>query len=68
MRSSSSDLANSRVRASTLEQAHVLDRDRCLVGERGDELDLLIGERPHLVTRHMRDTPIGVPSRNSRRR
>ena len=34
-----------------LEQPHVLDRDRRLVGEGRDQLDLLVGERPHLVTR-----------------
>ena len=33
-----------------LEQPHVLDRDRRLVGERRDQLDLLVGERPHLRT------------------
>ena len=32
-----------------VEQPHVLDRDRRLVGKRGDQLDLLLGERPHLV-------------------
>ncbi len=28
-----------------VEQTHVLDRDHRLVGEGGDQLDLLIGER-----------------------
>ena len=31
-----------------VEQPHVLDRDHRLVGESGDQLDLLIGERAHL--------------------
>ena len=43
-----------------LEQPHVLDRDHCLVGEGLDELDLLVGEWPHLPCgRGM--TPIGLP-------
>ena len=29
-----------------LEQANVLDRDRCLVGKRGHKFDLLLGKRP----------------------
>ena len=40
-----SDLVSSRVRSrSALEQPHVLDGDHCLVGEGGDQLDLLFGE------------------------
>ena len=31
-----------------VEQPHVLDRDHRLVGEGRDQLDLLVGERPHL--------------------
>ena len=34
-----------------VEQPHVLDRDRRLVGEGRDQLDLLVGERPHLGAR-----------------
>ena len=30
-----------------VEQAHVLDGDHRLVGEGGDQLDLLVGEGPH---------------------
>ena len=30
-----------------VEQPHVLDRNHRLVGEGGDQLDLLVGERPH---------------------
>ena len=33
-----------------VEQAHVLDRDHRLVGEGLDQLDLLVGERPHGFT------------------
>ena len=36
-----------RARLHLVEQPHVLDRDHRLVGEGGDQLDLLIGERPH---------------------
>ena len=32
-------------RLDLVEQPHVLDRDHRLVGEGGDELDLLVGER-----------------------
>ena len=35
-------------RLELVEEAHVLDRDHCLVGEGLDELDLLRCERPHL--------------------
>ena len=34
-----------------VEQPHVLDRDHRLVGEGRDQLDLLVGERPHLGAR-----------------
>ena len=34
-----------------VEQSHVLDRDRGLVGEGRYKLDLLVGERPHLQAR-----------------
>ena len=43
-----------------VEQAHVLDRDHRLVGEGGDQLDLLVGERPDLSARQMINTPIGT--------
>src|SRR5262245_35841176 len=33
-----------------IEQPHVLDRDRGLVGKRGDQLDLLVGERSNIPT------------------
>ncbi len=47
--SSSTDRVSSRVRASQfLEQPHVLDGDDRLVGEGGHQLDLLVGEGPHL--------------------
>ena len=35
-----------RARLHLVEQPHVLDRDHRLVGERGDEFDLLVGEGP----------------------
>ena len=34
-----------------VEQPHVLDRDHRLVGEGRDQLDLLVGERPHVGAR-----------------
>ena len=37
-----------RARLHLVEQPHVLDRDHRLVGEGGDQLDLLVGERPDL--------------------
>src|SRR5262249_19931582 len=40
------DLA--RARLHLVEQPHVLDRDHRLVGEGGGQLDLLVGEWPHL--------------------
>ena len=33
-----------------LEQPHILDGDHRLVGEDGEQLDLLLGERPHFKT------------------
>ena len=39
-----------RARLHLVEQAHVLDRDHRLVGEGLDQLDLLVGERPHGFT------------------
>ena len=39
-------------RLQLLEEAHVLDRDDRLRGERLEELDLLVGEGPHLVAAH----------------
>ena len=47
-----------------VEQPHVLDRDHRLVGEGGDQLDLLVGERPDLSRAHHASTPIGRPSRS----
>ena len=48
VRKSSSDPLSSRgARLHLVEQPHVLDRDHRLVGEGGDQLDLLVGERPH---------------------
>ena len=38
-----------------VEQPHVLDRDHRLVGEGRDQLDLLVGERPHLGARQRQD-------------
>src|SRR5262249_33099471 len=34
------------------EQPHVLNRDCCLVGQRCDQLDLLVGEWPHVRAQH----------------
>ena len=50
--------------AQLVEQPRILDRDHGLVGEGLDQLDLLVGERPHLRARQMTMTPIGSPSRN----
>ena len=45
-----SDSVRSSVRCLQLvEQPRVLDRDHGLVGEGRDQLDLLVGERPHLL-------------------
>ena len=54
-----------RARLHLVEQPHVLDRDHRLVGEGGDQLDLLVGERPHVwrVERHARRS--AIPSRSS---
>ena len=38
-----------------VEQPHVLDRDHRLVGEGGDQLDLLVGERFHRASRQCND-------------
>jgi hypothetical protein len=38
-----------------VEQAHVLDRDRRLVGEGLHKLDLLVGERAHLQARQRQE-------------
>ena len=43
-----------------VEQPHVLDRDHRLVGEGGDQLDLLVGERLHRACAAESMTPIGV--------
>ena len=51
----------------SLEQAHVLDRDHRLVGEGLDELDLALGERARL-RRAEREAPITSPSRTAARR
>ena len=40
-----------RARLHLVEQAHVLDRDDGLVGEGGDQLDLLLRERAHDIAR-----------------
>ena len=46
----SSDSVRSSVRCLHLvEQPRVLDRDHRLVGEGRDKLDLLVGERTHLL-------------------
>ena len=39
-----------------VEQPHVLDRDRRLIGEGADQLDLLFGEGPHLGARQRQYT------------
>ena len=41
-----------RARLHLVEQPHVLDRDHGLVGEGLHQLDLLVGERPHLGATH----------------
>ena len=63
MRNSSSDRQFARAGLHAFEQAHVLDRDRRLIGECRDQLDLFVGERPHLVTRQGQDADRS-PSRN----
>ena len=51
-RNSSSDVRQfAGARFNLFEQADILDRDRRLVGECRSELDLLVGERPHLGAR-----------------
>src|SRR5262249_27502099 len=45
-----------RARLHLIEQPHVLDRDHRLVGEGLDQLDLLIGERPHACALQVKDT------------
>ena len=47
-----------------LKQPHVLDRDHCLVGEGGDQFDLLFGERPYGSALQV-NMPIGIASRKS---
>ena len=48
-----------------VEQPYVLDGDHRLVGEGCDQLDLLVGERPHRRSRSDAITPIELPSRSS---
>ena len=62
---SSDFLKLARARLHLVEQPHVLDRDHRLVGEGGEQLDLLVGERP--ASRYAAETiaPIGTPSRSS---
>ena len=48
-----------RARLHLVEQPHVLDRDHRLVGKGGDQLDLLVGERPHRSCAAATMTPIG---------
>src|SRR5438105_12515407 len=40
-----------RARLHLVEQPRVLNRDHCLVGESGDEVDLILGERLDFGTR-----------------
>src|SRR6516162_3884679 len=47
-----------------VEQPHVLDCDHRLIGERGDHLDLLVGNG-RVTERASTNTPIGCPSRSS---
>ena len=42
-----------------VEQPHVLDGDHRLVGEGRDQLDLLVGERPHFRASQCQDTDRG---------
>ena len=53
-----------RARLHLVEQPHVLDRDHRLVGERGDQFDLLVGEWLTSI-RVSVNTPIGTPSRSN---
>ena len=53
-----------RARLHLFEQPHVLDRDHRLVGEGGDELDLLFGKGPG-SERFNENAPIGLPSRRA---
>ena len=50
-----------RARLHLVEQPHVLDRDHRLVGEGGDQLDLLVGERLEPSSASDTMTPIGLP-------
>ena len=47
-----------------VEQPHVLDGDRGLVGEGGHQLDLLVGERPDVGSRSMSARRPASPSRS----
>ena len=42
-------------RLNLVEQPGILDRDRRLIGERHNELDLLVGERSHLGAQQCKD-------------
>ena len=56
VRRSSSDCGQfARAGLHAFEQAHVLDRDRRLVGKCRDQLDLLVGEWPHFRARQSQD-------------
>ena len=62
---SSDSLQLARPRLHLVEQPHVLDRDDGLVGEGRDELDLLVGERLHLVRGRADDADRDRPPRSS---
>ena len=48
-----------------VEQPDVLDGDHGLVGEGGEQFDLLVGKGLNLSAVSSPDTPTGTPSRNS---
>ena len=51
-----------------LEQPHVLDGDHSLVGEGGDQLDLLVGEWLHLRPRQCHNADRDIPLAAAERR
>ena len=57
---SSASVKLARARLHLVEQPHVLDRDHRLVGEGGDQFDLLVGERPY--RRALQDDDADRPS------
>ena len=61
VRKSSSDCRQfARAGFHAFEQPHILDCDRGLVGEGGDQFDLFVGERPHFRARQDQDADRGA--------